>query len=145
MTVSVRHRKGDSRHRQDLGADNSVHRDQGTAGARGRSHDACVYTRGSVRRASGFVLTGYPDIIGLGKSRRLSVWNRNSPARESGLPLARHRNPAVLGHACDVVGGTIGQSLDSTGRLVSTAGDKTTAVHDKEVGHIMGAMKFVHH
>ena len=29
-----------------------------------RSSDACVYTRGSVRRASGFVLTGKPEVIG---------------------------------------------------------------------------------
>ena len=34
------------------------------------SSDAGVYRRGSVRRASGFVLTEYPDIIGLGKSTR---------------------------------------------------------------------------
>src|SRR6266700_3130753 len=27
------------------------------------SSDACVYTRGSVRRASGFVLTGNPEVI----------------------------------------------------------------------------------
>ena len=27
------------------------------------SPDACVYTRGSVRRASGFVLTGKPEVI----------------------------------------------------------------------------------
>jgi len=28
------------------------------------SSDACVNTRGSVRRASGFVLTGKPELIG---------------------------------------------------------------------------------
>jgi hypothetical protein len=30
------------------------------------SSDAGVYTRGSVRRASGFVLTGKPEVTGLG-------------------------------------------------------------------------------
>jgi hypothetical protein len=29
---------------------------------------ACTYTRGSVRRASGFVLTGKPEVIRSGKS-----------------------------------------------------------------------------
>jgi hypothetical protein len=28
-----------------------------------RSSDACIYTRGIVRRASGFVLTGKPEVI----------------------------------------------------------------------------------
>ncbi len=37
------------------------------------SSDACVYTRGSVRRASGFVLTGNPHVIGLGKGCRQST------------------------------------------------------------------------
>ena len=64
---------------------------------------------------------------------------------ECGLRLRRDRNASVLGHAYDVVGGTIGQGLDSTRRLISAAGDKTTAVHDEEVGKIVGAMKFVHH
>ncbi len=74
-----------------------------------------------------------------------SVRTRDSPTWDSGLRLWRDRNASVLGHACDVVGGAIGQGLDSTGRLVSAAGDKTTAVHDEEVGHIVGAMEFVHH
>ena len=34
----------------------------------GNSSDACVYTRGSVRRASGFVLTGNTEVVPSQKS-----------------------------------------------------------------------------
>ena len=37
-------------------------------GGRLRYSDRCVCTRGSVRRASGFVLTGYPETIHLDES-----------------------------------------------------------------------------
>jgi hypothetical protein len=44
------------------------------------SPDACVYKRGSVRRASGFVLTGKPEVIRFEKdSLRLNVETLHGP------------------------------------------------------------------
>ena len=41
----------------------------------GNSSDACVYTRGSVRRASGFVQTGNTDVIHVaGTWNFLQIW-----------------------------------------------------------------------
>jgi hypothetical protein len=48
------------------------------------SSDACVYTRGSVRRASGFVLTGKPAVIGACGSACDSSAVEQRPTAEAG-------------------------------------------------------------
>ena len=66
---------------------------------------ACTYTRGSVRRASGFVLTGYTEVMGQFsaryESRNLSFWdgwpNRSrAPCAGTRCHRRRHAVPPIL-------------------------------------------------
>jgi hypothetical protein len=44
----------------------------------GNSSEACVYTRGSVRRASGFVQTGFGEVTGRLVGKPYLIWLRQS-------------------------------------------------------------------
>jgi hypothetical protein len=60
-------------------------------------------------------------------------------------PLERHWNASALGHALIWSGSTIRQCLDGAGGLGTAAGHDAAAVHNEQVGDIMGAMVLVHY
>ncbi|MGA2859949.1 MAG: hypothetical protein ABSE40_24025, partial [Candidatus Sulfotelmatobacter sp.] len=60
----------------------------------GKTHEPRPYLRRSVRRASGFVLTGYPEIIPSQKSA-----SRRSLEDPEDLPEARFRPESISGSA----------------------------------------------
>src|SRR5690242_6229220 len=54
-------------------------------------------------------------------------------------------NVSALGAVDQMVGGAVGKRLNGASRLIAAAGHQVAAVYNKKIGHIVGAMEFIHH